>query len=145
MVRVSTVVFVAALLSGCAAFCPDPQAERTPVSGPATAALNDSVVSTPIDEPEESVESAARATYVPKGLKNRSGFKMNAIKKGGIYDQLGLREGDIIHEVNGKPLTKASDLAVLIGAVKVADKQDLKIGINRGRKNLYLSSKIITE
>jgi general secretion pathway protein C len=61
-----------------------------------------------LDEALGNVESFAgqlRAVPHKDGGGNVDGFRLSAIKKGSMFDKLGIKNGDIVHAVNGKPLT----------------------------------------
>jgi general secretion pathway protein C len=61
-----------------------------------------------LDEALGNMESfAGQLRVVPHkdGSGNVDGFRLSAIKKGSMFDKLGIKNGDIVHAVNGKPLT----------------------------------------
>jgi general secretion pathway protein C len=61
-----------------------------------------------LDEALGNMENfAGQLRVVPHkdGSGNVDGFRLSAIKKGSMFDKLGIKNGDIVHAVNGKPLT----------------------------------------
>jgi general secretion pathway protein C len=48
-----------------------------------------------------------RPTPHKDGSGNIDGFRLSAIRKGSLFDKLGIKNGDVVHAVNGKPLTSA--------------------------------------
>lgn len=69
-----------------------------------------------IDDALGNLESlASKIRAVPhKGPDGEvDGFRLSAIRRGTLFDKLGIKNGDIIHAVNGQPLTSA-DGALMI-------------------------------
>lgn len=46
------------------------------------------------------------------------GYEMSNVKRGGIFDQLGLRDGDVLLEFNGQKLDGLTAVAALLGQVQ---------------------------
>jgi len=70
------------------------------------------------------------------GRKTVEGFEISRIKEGGIVEQLGLKDGDVILDVNGFPL---DSLASFLGALgRVHDLPQAKMTVLRkGRKMTF--------
>lgn len=59
--------------------------------------------------------------------KDPSGFKLTSMKKQSVYEKLGLKQGDIIKTVNGKPMNSPQDAAELTDLMKTADKIEVEL------------------
>ena len=68
------------------------------------------------------------------------GFEVFAIKSGGIFDQLGLENGDIIDSVNGQSVTDQGKAMSLFNELRSAN--EIKISINRGGRTEELQYQI---
>lgn len=69
-----------------------------------------------IDDALGNLESlASKIRAVPhKGPDGEiDGFRLSAIRRGTLFDKLGIKNGDIIHAVNGQPLTSADGALAL--------------------------------
>lgn len=55
------------------------------------------------------------------------GFKLIKIVPGSVYQQLGLKNGDIVKEINGVPVTSMEFLSSSLSKATVGDKVDLLI------------------
>ena len=64
-------------------------------------------------------------------LPNRDGVLISEIMPGGPAEQAGLKEGDIMTELNGKPVKTVNDLLREIGGKKIGDRA--QVGIIRDR------------
>jgi general secretion pathway protein C len=60
------------------------------------------------------------------------GYKILSMEKGSIYQQLGLKKGDIIKSVNGKKLTTDQDAKSLYELLKTTKKIDLVL-VRKGK------------
>ena len=58
--------------------------------------------------------------YGKEGVQN--GFKLSEVKRGGIYHTLGLRNGDIVLEVNGLALANPESALQAFTAVRGSDR-----------------------
>lgn len=56
------------------------------------------------------------------GSKNPKGYKLSTVIPGNPVEKLGLKAGDIIKTINGKPVNGATDLNSLADLFKTADK-----------------------
>ncbi len=70
----------------------------------------------------------------------KSDSKSNAIISGGAGDSAGLKDGDIILEVNGIKIGKAGSLSTLIGEYKVGDEITIKVA--RGGSEIDVKVKL---
>ncbi|OQX64826.1 MAG: hypothetical protein B5M55_05405 [Desulfococcus sp. 4484_242] len=64
---------------------------------------------------------------------NPGGVRISRIQRGSIFSKLGLRNGDVVEEINGNPLTRAEDIFSLYERLKSGDQASLQI-TRRGRK-----------
>ncbi len=63
-------------------------------------------------------------------IKNPDGsfsFKMTEIVPGSVYSQLGIQDGDIITQINGKRITNLNEVMALFGKIKDIDQFQLNI------------------
>jgi len=67
------------------------------------------------------------------GGKMIEGFVISRIREGGIVDQLGIRDGDIILEVNGEPLDSLAAVMRLLGGARTAPRSRVTV-VRDGRK-----------
>jgi hypothetical protein len=73
----------------------------------------------------------------PTGTKRTFiGFKLTRIDPGSIYETVGLREGDLLKSLNGRPIRAPSDLQELPAILKRDRRVELKV--ERGNKNVTL-------
>lgn len=83
-------------------------------------------------------EVATQARIVPSFKNGRAnGFKMFSIKKGSIYDKIGLLNGDVIQKINGYEMN-SPDRALEIYS-KLSNATSLTIEIMRGSVTLTLN------
>ena len=68
------------------------------------------------------------------------GFKVFRIKPGSLYSKLGLRNGDIIQSVNGKPLDSAEQAMALVNTLK--NEKNFNIEIRRRNEPVTMSYSI---
>lgn len=79
-----------------------------------------------------------QATAVPQ-IENgqQTGFRIVSLKQGSVFEQLGLRQNDIINSVNGKPVRNAEEA---LGAYQaLASTTQFRIGVLRGGSNINLN------
>jgi type II secretory pathway component PulC len=63
-------------------------------------------------------------------IKNPDGsysFKMTEIVPGSVYSQLGIQDGDIITQINGKKITNLNEVMALFGKIKDIDQFQLNV------------------
>lgn len=70
-----------------------------------------------------------------------NGFKILKIEKGSLFEQLGLREGDVIERVNNKKMKSTSDGMELYNALKTEKNIDLDIERNGQKETIHYSIK----
>lgn len=61
------------------------------------------------------------------------GFRLYRIRRGSLGRQIGLRSGDIVTEVNGRPIKSTQDAMALYGAMRNARELEVKVQRSRGR------------
>ena len=69
----------------------------------------------------------ARALVHVDGQGNPTGYRLSAIRRGGLLDKLGVRNGDIIQKVNDRPLTSVADATAALQALRDASSLDLTV------------------
>jgi type II secretory pathway component PulC len=62
-----------------------------------------------------------------------TGFKVSQIDEGSIYDKAGLRDGDIVQEINGNPLNSVAGSITLLRSLKGAT--NFEVIVNRNGKD----------
>jgi len=67
-----------------------------------------------------SVDAIGRALLHRDARGNVDGYRLSAIRRGSIGDDLGLRNGDIVHAVNGHAVQSMSEAEKALEAVKTA-------------------------
>jgi len=63
---------------------------------------------------------------------NADGLAISRIRRGSIFSKLGLRNGDVVQEVNGNPLNSPEDILSLYEKLKSGDEASLQV-TRRGR------------
>jgi general secretion pathway protein C len=69
-----------------------------------------------------------------------TGFRLFAIRQNSIFDQIGLRNGDIIQSVNGMELSDPSKALGMIGQLR--DSNQLTVQVLRNKTNMTVSYRI---
>jgi len=64
---------------------------------------------------------------------NSDGLAISRIKRGSIFSKLGLRNGDVVQEINGSSLTSPEDILSMYEKLKSGDQTSLQI-TRRGRQ-----------
>lgn len=103
---------------------PAPKAAKATPMPVATAPVAPSLMSIDSD-PVPAKPTPRLAAARPSG----KGFLIRSVDKGSIYEKLGLRSGDMITTINGKPVTSGADTMVLIN--KVENAEPLALGVER--------------
>jgi len=77
----------------------------------------------------------ARAARIVPSVRNgkSDGFRIYAISSGSIYDKVGLKNGDTVHSVNGRPIITPDDALEVYTNVRQAERILLSL-TRRGRK-----------
>jgi len=104
--------------------------------------FTDEAVRTEAQQAAETCERNIRATTKGRGwtwiktalqvgnrdvAKNPSGFKMVSLEKGSVYERLGLKQGDVIKTINGKPVNNPKDAMELTNLLKSTDKIEIEL------------------
>jgi len=66
-----------------------------------------------------------------------TGFRLFAIRRGSIFDKIGLKNGDIIRSVNGQAMNDPTRALALLEELR--DASDLAVSVTRNRKDKNLS------
>ncbi len=78
-----------------------------------------------------------QARCIPNNVNGQQeGYRCMQIKKGSIYDKLGLKNNDIIYEINGESLNDPSKAFELFYQLKSADK--IELSLQRGSKKFNM-------
>ncbi len=89
-----------------------------------------------------SVMSHARlSTYMEEGV--AKGYKINKIKASGVFSKVGLKNGDVILNVNGYEVTSMTNLVKLFAILKIKGKMDITINLIRAGKDRTLNYKMV--
>lgn len=76
------------------------------------------------DEPRETFLKDFRLS---DGSYKKLGFRIDNIKKGSLFDRIGLKNGDIIKQVNQRPISNSQDTKYVFHEIKTAKKVNLLI------------------
>ncbi|WP_174874595.1 DegQ family serine endoprotease [Vogesella oryzae] len=71
------------------------------------------------------------------GLADAKGVLISSVEKGGPADKAGLKSGDVVLSMNGKPLDSGDDLPRLLSGIRPGSKVELEVW--RNRKSLRTS------
>lgn len=75
----------------------------------------------------QSVEPTKTVEPTEKRSNKITGFKLNEIEAGSIYEQLGLKKGDVIKSYNGKPVHSTQDSMEIYTQLKTSKKVNFEI------------------
>lgn len=104
--------------------------------------FTDESIRTEAQQAAETCERNIRATTKDRGwtwiktaldvgnrdvAKNPAGFKMVSLEKGSIYEKLGLKQGDVIKTINGKPVNNPKGAMELTNLMKTANKIEIEL------------------
>jgi S1-C subfamily serine protease len=64
------------------------------------------------------------------------GYRLSAIRRGSPLDELGIRNGDIVHDVNGQKVDSVA--GVLEAQARIRRAERLEIGITRRNEPMVL-------
>ncbi len=70
-------------------------------------------------------------------LKETTGVIVSDIEPGGVAEEAGLRRGDVIREINGRPISKLSDYQAALSKIKKGD--IIRLLVKRGERSIYLT------
>ncbi|MBC7741235.1 MAG: PDZ domain-containing protein [Bdellovibrionaceae bacterium] len=76
-------------------------------------------------------------TFAKTSTSQPDGFKIIDVEKGSIYEQLGLKPGDVIKSVNGKPVNSVQDSMQFYNTLKAPPKggaSKLEVEVVRNKK-----------
>ncbi len=77
------------------------------------------------------------ARFIPNIVDGRQeGFIIKELKRGGVYESLGLQEGDVLLSVNGLPITGPESALQAFSAIKGMDRVELDILRNGARMTM---------
>jgi len=83
-----------------------------------------------------------QARAIPNTVNGKiEGFRIFAIQPGSIYSQLGIRNGDVLREVNGKPINTVQSALILFETLK--SQKNFKIKIDRRGKPEIMNYNVI--
>jgi type II secretory pathway component PulC len=77
--------------------------------------------------------AAPRLRDGPNGAKSVDGYEIGSVKEAGTVEQLGLRNGDVILEVNGQPLDGLPTILRLLGQIQTLPQVKLTV-LRKGQK-----------
>lgn len=77
--------------------------------------------------------AAPRLRDGPNGAKSVDGYEIGSVKEAGAIEQLGLRNGDVILEVNGQPLDGLPTILRLFGQIQTQPQLRLTV-LRKGQK-----------
>jgi len=126
-----------------------PPAVSTPASAPAPPppVVTESPEGVSVDLAKGSVEhylgnlpsvlasalAAPRLRDGPGGTKSVDGYEIGAVKEAGVVEQLGLKNGDVILEVNGQPLDGLPTIMRLLGQIQTSPQMKVTV-LRKGQK-----------
>jgi general secretion pathway protein C len=85
------------------------------------------------------LQDAKAVPYIEPGSGGEvGGFKMVAIKPGSIYEELGLKRGDILRSVNGEPIDNVQKAMELYQALK-SSASEIELEVSRDGKQTTLN------
>ena len=133
----------------------DAQVPARPEPAPPPPVLKTSADVVTVEIPEESVQhylanlpellSAARATprYRDTGIGQRTieGFEIDQIKTAGVVEQMGLKNGDVLLELNGQPLDSLASVIRLFGQAQGMTQSRMTVLRNGQRLTFVLNRK----
>ncbi|MFH1113613.1 MAG: DegQ family serine endoprotease [Pseudomonadota bacterium] len=85
------------------------------------------------------VEPVPSALAAKLGIKEGQGLRVKDLKGDGAGSKIGLREGDVILEVDGSPVNSASDFAEVVAKVKSRKDAIIQLRVQRGPAKLFLA------
>jgi hypothetical protein len=120
---------------------PLPQPVVLPASGDVvTVELRQELIDRSMANLTEVLSSALATPHMPgNGSSSVDGYEVSRIKPGGIVDQLGLRDGDVILEVNGQPMNSLGAVTGLLGRAQAMDGARMSV-LRSGRTLTFVFS-----
>jgi len=104
---------------------------RKSTRGVSTIVVNASDIQESLEDIDNILSDARIQPHFQDGKTN--GLKLSRIKRGSIFSKLGLRNGDIIHEINNESLNSPDDIISLYGDLISGNHVSLNI-TRRGRQ-----------
>jgi type II secretory pathway component PulC len=89
----------------------------------------------------ESAVATPRYRDTASGQRLIDGYEIGQIKAGGVADQLGLRNGDVVLEVNGQPLDGVATVMRLFGELQTMPQAKVAVLRNGQRITLVVDTK----
>jgi len=83
------------------------------------------VINKAIEDPQELAKSARVLPYEKNG--NVEGYKFYGIRRSSLLGQLGLKNGDIVHNINGVKITSPDQALAAYGKFRNASKIDVEV------------------
>lgn len=125
-----------------AAAAPAPAAAPSPPSGGGIQALSENEFLVPRSEVDSALENMSQLftqiRAVPHFEGGQSiGFRLFAIRRGSLFDKIGLKNGDIVTSINGSPMNDPSKAVSLLQELK--DARSLEVDALRNQQPLKLS------
>jgi type II secretory pathway component PulC len=127
-----------------------PPAAPAPVPPPAPPVVTESPEGVSVDLAKGSVDhylgnlpdvlasalAAPRLRDSPGGVKSVDGYEIGGVKEAGVVEQLGLKNGDVVLEVNGQPLDGLPTIMRLLGQIQAM--QQVKVTVLRKGQKVTL-------
>jgi hypothetical protein len=89
----------------------------------------------------DSAFAAPRYRQGKNGQRSIAGFEISRIKEGGIVDQLGIRNGDVVLDVNGEPLDSLATVMRLLGRIQDMPQSNMTVLRNEQKMNFVFNRK----
>jgi len=89
----------------------------------------------------ESAFAAPRYREGRNGQKSIEGFEISRIKEAGIVEQLGLKNGDVILDMNGEPLDSLATVLRLLGGIQNASQAKMTVLRDGQKMNFVFNRK----
>lgn len=91
-----------------------------------------------IDKTLSNLNSIAMQARIVPSFKNgkSNGFKLFAIRPGSVYSKLGIKNGDVIHKINGYPMNSPEKALEIYQKLKTARSIDIELSRRNNKKNL---------
>lgn len=96
----------------------------------------DSVASPPPDESEMKIQDITPSIAARFGLENKTGVVITSVRNGGSAWEAGFRPGDVILEIDRKPVGSEEDYRKIVSKAKKGKR--LLFLVKKGKGNLYI-------
>ncbi|MEN9785204.1 MAG: hypothetical protein RLZZ299_468 [Pseudomonadota bacterium] len=84
----------------------------------------------------ESFAGQLRAVPHKDGSGNVDGFRLSAIRKGSLFDKLGIKNGDVVHAINGQAMTSTEGALALYQSLRNEKAFNFEISRRNQRQTL---------